>query len=233
MLRKPNVIGIDRQAAQSMFKASIAVPAAPAPKRPSQSDFARFLRELQSGAFDLIDRLARREVDPRMWGDLFKLILNDGHAGAWVLGRQRSGDLTGFTFDDYLIGIGYSDTQADYLLGFIQDLQGDRYIDSDGAYKVKAIRHRANLYLQTMRGTSGAGFVAASEIDEEFNWDLNDAVEEHCDDCPYLASQNPWDPSTLYAYPGDGNTACLGNCKCRLIRKSDGLTSFNPVSLAA
>lgn len=213
------------------YKASTLVPAAPAPKRPSQSDFARFLREVRDGSNDLIERLARRELDPRLWGDLFKLILNDGHAGAWVLGRQRAGDLTGSTFEDYLLGTGYADSQSDYLLGFISDLQSGRYTDDDGAYKVGAIRSRANLYLQTMRGTSGAGFVAASEIDEEFTWDLNDSVEEHCDDCPYLATQNPWSPSTLYAYPGDGQTACLGNCKCRLIRSSDGLTSFNPVSL--
>lgn len=200
-------------------------------KIPSEQDFRRFLLRVRADAETLLSALVANDIDPRQWADEFKLLLNDGHASAWVLGRRRGGDFAEAGETDELIGTGYADTQADFLLNFLDDLQGDRYLDDEGQYIADHIRNRTDLYIQNMRGTSGAAFVAASDPEEEYEWSLNDFVEEHCTDCPDLASQSPWDESTLFAYPGDGNTACLGNCKCKLVRQSDGRASFDPVDL--
>jgi hypothetical protein len=106
-----------------------------------------------------------------------------------------------------------------------------RYWDVDErAWKPQAIRNRARLYVQKMRGTSGQAFVSASGGDAEFNWVL--AAVEHCDECPVLAAKSPWFGDELYTTPGNGDTPCRSNCKCHLVRKSDGLTSFKPVRLS-
>lgn len=197
---------------------------------PTDSDFAAFLKGIAGQSDALIDDLAAGKLTPREWADAFKWLLNDGHGSAWVLGRRRAGDLSAVTVDDEIIGIGYGDSQADFLLGFLADLEGERYLDEDGNLIVSAVRARANLYVQVMRGTAGAAFVAVSDAKEQFEWVMG-AVEDHCADCPELAEASPWDESTLFAFPGDGNTACLGNCKCHLSRASDGRTSFKPVSI--
>lgn len=224
-IRTPVLSAVSSSEIDAAIKAST-VPQGMAPGRPSQIEYASFLRSMLKDSDALLERLASGQISPRAWGDLFKLIMNDGHAGSWILGRQRAGDLTGSRVEDYLIGVGYADTQSDFLLNFIRDLENGRYTDDEGNFKLNHVRNRANLYLQTMRGTSGAAFVSISE--GEFNWIM--AGIEHCEDCPELASLSPWDESTLFAYPGDGSTSCVGNCRCHLERLSDGLTSFKPVS---
>ncbi len=219
-------LSFSKAKARAAFKAS--VPAAT--RRPSDQKYIDFIRSLRSGTEDLTSRLAKGEIGPRMWADLFKIILNDGHAGSWTLGRQRAGDLSGSNIDDYLAGIAFADGQADFLLGFMQDIVNRRYTDDDGLLRLGPIQSRVDLYLKVMRGTAGAGFVAASSEDSTFDWNMTGA--EHCDDCPYMASQNPWLPDEIFANPGDGNTECLGNCKCEWVR-SDGVTCFGPFQLAA
>ncbi len=194
---------------------------------PSDRDYLQFMNSLRSGSIDLASRLANGEMEPRMWADLFKMILNDGHTGSWVLGRQRAGDFAGETIDDTLIGIGFADGQSDFLLKFVDDIVSGRYTDENGAIDASKIIARSDYYLYTMRGTAGASFVAVSDQTDEMNWTLG-GVEDHCDDCPYMEEQNPWLPDEIFAHPGDGNTACLFNCKCHWQRASDGLTSFKP-----
>lgn len=206
------------------------VSAGKASKVPTDTDFERFLVSAATKSDSLLERLASGDLTPREWADEFKVLLNDGHASAWILGRRRAGDLSEATDDDLLTGVAYGDTQADFLLGFMEDLLGGRYTDEDGEYKVSQIRTRANMYINLMRGTSGAAFVSSSEPEEEFEWKMG-AVELHCTDCPDLAEASPWVEDELFAFPGDGNTACLSNCKCTLVRSSDGRTSFEPVTL--
>lgn len=211
-------------------KRALLVPSVAADKVPTDDEFAKFLRKAHERSVELNGSLYRGDLSPREWADAIKELLNDGHASAWVLGRQRAGDLSAPTEADELVGIGYADGQADFLLAFMEDIENGRYTMDDGTLNMTAIQNRMNLYVQNIRGTSGASFVANSPDDDEFTWELGGA-EDHCDDCPELNSLNPWTQSELYAFPGDGNTACLGNCLCRLVRQSDGRSSFAPVSL--
>lgn len=200
------------------------------PSVPTDAKYSKMLKGVAEDSDALLRRLANGELTPREWADEFKVLLNDGHTKSWVMGRWLAGDLGDITDDDRLIGIAYGDTQADFLLGFMEDLEGGRYLDDEGKYILSQIQTRANMYVSLMRGTSGAAFVAKSDSQEEFNWTLGGA-EEHCNDCPDLAAENPWLSDEIYAFPGDGNTACLSNCKCHLVRVSDGRTSFKPVTL--
>jgi hypothetical protein len=47
-----------------------------------------------------------------------------------------------------------------------------------------------------------------------------------------MAALGPYYGFNLPIYPGSGDTACLGNCKCTLVRE-DGVPSFAPVPLIA
>ena len=200
------------------------------PRRPSQIDYARMLRSQRDRLHEIADELARGEITPRQWGERFQQILIDGHTESWTLGRQRAGDLSGPTIDDFLVGIARADGDAQYLLAFIDDIEGDRYRRDDGSLKVGAVKARANLYVGKMRGTAGEAFVETSEDEEEFNWVLS-AVENHCSDCPELALLSPFTKDTAFAHPGDGSTPCLGNCLCHWVRASDGIEGFKPVEL--
>lgn len=176
-----------------------------------------------------VDELVSGRISAREFGERMQASLIDGHAQSWTLGRQRAGDLTAATADDFFVGLARADADADFLLSFLEDIEGDRYRDADGNLKPKAVKARAKLYAQKMRGTSGDAFVAACADEDEFTWVM--AGIEHCSDCPELAALSPWTKDTLFAKPGDGETDCLGNCKCHLERSSDGRQSFKPVSL--
>jgi len=201
--------------------------------RPTQADFARFLRVRASTLDEIIAKLISGEYAPLQWYEAFyRLILLDGHAGARALGRQRAGDFAEIGVEDYLAGRVIADSETEYLLRFLEDLvsKDRRYWDADlNAYKPQAIQNRGRLYVQKMRGTAGQAFVSASPDEAEFNWVMGAA--EHCDECPVLAGKSPWMAGELFTTPGSGMTPCGANCKCHLVRRSDGLTSFKPVSL--
>lgn len=223
----PRIVRID---SENWTARALSVDIEAVSKIPNDADFQRFLLGIVAKSDALIKELADGKITPRQWADKFKEILNDGHTDAWVLGRRLAGDLSKVTIDDELVGLAFADSQSDFLLGFLADIENGRYLDDEEKLIVGAVRNRANLYAQVMRGTSGSSFVATSADNEEFEWVMG-AVEDHCDDCPYMANSSPWDQSTLFAFPGDGSTKCLGNCKCSLVRKSDKRSSFKPVSI--
>jgi hypothetical protein len=83
--------------------------------------------------------------------------------------------------------------------------------------------NRGRLYIGTMRGTQGQGFVFGSPEDVEFNWRLG-GPEDHCTDCPVIAAASPFTAGTIFTHPGMGDTPCLGNCNCYWERE-DGVIS--------
>jgi hypothetical protein len=102
---------------------------------------------------------------------------------------------------------------------------------ADGKYEgiTPALDQRLGMYASKGSSSASLGFVDGSEQEEEFYWDMNGSVEAHCQDCPYLEANSPYMKDTLYATPRDGSTPCLSNCRCRLVRSSDGQTGFGPI----
>lgn len=197
---------------------------------PSQSDFNRMLGKRQKELEKLIKRLAAGEIDVREWGDEFDKVLLEGHTQAWMMGRQRAGHLLGLGFDDTLNGVAIKDQEAEYLHGFMLDLINGRYDDEEGKLKVHLVNQRASLYVGRMRGTASESWVDYGPDDQKIQWVM--LALEHCNDCPRMAALSPWDKTDLWAFPGDGSTQCIGNCKC-VLRREDGSESFRHPSTPA
>lgn len=205
----------------------------PAPGgKPTQGDFRNHVRSTRRLLADLAQQLADG-LDAREWAEAFKRILNLSHAQAWALGRMRAGDQMPFGFDDALRGIAAADSEADFLLSFLEAIEeGDlRYFDADGKVKVTQVARRSRMYTGLLRGTANEAWSNAQPDEAEIFWRLG-AVEEHCSDCPELAALNPWTKDTLFEKPGANGTPCLFNCKCWLeVLNEDGdfETGFKPV----
>lgn len=162
----------------------------------------------------------------------FRQYLAGAHAKAAMLGRQKSGDTTGLSTADLLLGEQIADNEGKYLKRFIEDLENGRYTEDEAG----ALR-RAHMYTDLLRGTSNRAFVTASKPDDMFQWILG-ANENHCDDddgldCPSIAvgganGDGLYPASELPTTPGEGDTPCLGNCECELERE-DGVVGFGKV----
>lgn len=195
---------------------------------PGQADYDSLVRSVQGQVAKICDKLAKGSIDADRWYALMDAALFEGHAEARVLGRQLAGDLSARGETDDLAARAAMDIQDGFLLSFRDQLadQSSALHDEDGKLRDAALRARANLYTMATRGTAAEAFVDAGDDDEEYIWNLG-AVEEHCKDCPEIAALSPFTKETLFAYPGDGSTPCLGNCECHLSRKSDGRRCFS------
>jgi HK97 family phage portal protein len=121
-----------------------------------------------------------------------------------------------------------TDTQQEYLANFIQDITDGRYTDADGTLDLDgALAQRSRMYAANTSASASAGFIEGSPEDEEFIWRLGPV--EHCEDCLYIQTLSPFDKSTIFTNPREGETQCLSNCKCQWIRQSDGLAPFGPI----
>ena len=151
----------------------------------------------------------------------------DGHRAQYGLGLQTGGATpTAEQIDNFARTT--TDVEQEFLLGFMQDVADGRYDGEDGALDLDgALRQRVGLYGLKSSSSASAGFVTAGAEDDEYGWLLG--IAEHCPDCIYIASLSPFDGSTIFTNPREGGTVCLGNCKCRWVRLSDGLSPFGPV----
>ncbi len=214
-------------AANPILKAAVGTP--PTVTRPSQADFARFLRGHSDEAEKLVRLLADGSITPTEFGDRLYAQLSRAHTYGWAMGRQRAGDLRAKDIVDELVGISKADMESDWIAGFVSQLESGWALDGEGNFQAGKVLNRTKLYVGKVRGTAGEAFVEASSSESEFDWVLGGA-EKHCGDCPQLAALSPWSKDTLFQHPGDGNTPCLANCKCHL-KRDDGMTSFKPVRL--
>jgi HK97 family phage portal protein len=121
-----------------------------------------------------------------------------------------------------------TDLQQQYLQGFLDDVENGRYNDADGVLDVDgALRQRAYMYGANTSASATAGFVQSGTDGEEYTWQLG--VAEHCPDCEYIATLSPFDKETMFTHPREGDTQCLTNCRCQIVRDSDGLAPFGPI----
>ena len=178
-------------------------------------EMARLAADYAAGRINLDD-----------WTQAVFRVIEDGHGLAWMLGRQRAGDLTPWSEADRTTGIIASQFDAPFLLRFKNQLDaGDpRYIDIEsGEIDAEAIGKRSALYTQRMRGTAGWAWEQSLPTQAEIRWVMTKL--EHCPDCPELAAEGPYFPGELVTVPGEGMTACFMNCGCHL-ETTDFLPSF-------
>lgn len=200
---------------------------------PDPDEFVLFAARLDDDLADLARALATADLTAERWMQEFYELLRTGHGDAHLIG-QRLATLYPSEPTARFWGHYFAQTELQYLQGFALDLMrlDPRYWDANkGEWRTDAIRNRMRLYLGKTRGTAGHGFVMGSPQDAQFEWELT-AVEQHCTDCPILAEGGPYSKQTLYTTPGAGDTPCLGNCLCRLVRL-DGTVGIDPLLYAA
>ena len=166
------------------------------------------------------------------WADAFDKRLLDGHYNALVLGHERAGN---FDYDSDALRLearGIKDTEGEFLQNWVDQIKaGDpRYIDDDGNFIPGSLDSRSDLYGGKLRGTANEAFVEGSPSQSTFDWELG--AGDHCKDCPELAALGPYTSETLITTPGSGDTECITNCTCLLVR-DDGMTGFDPVDASS
>jgi hypothetical protein len=177
----------------------------------------RIERRLRSLARDWEDG----DLSPLKWLQDFSTLVRDSHIDAHLIGQQMAGG-DGVLMHALAVGGSIADNESEFIQGFYLDLVNGRY---DG--KADALMARQNLYLGKMRGTAGQGFLDGSPDLSLFYWTLGGA-EDHCKECPDIASNSPYTKWTMYTTPGACDTPCLGNCLCSLER-GDGAMGPAPI----
>lgn len=175
-------------------------------------------------------QLAGEETTDREFAEGARREIALAHAEAACLGRSLAGARANPAL---MTAIGRAEAELDaaYLMDFTVDLVAGRY-DEDDAGEA-GLGRRAMLYAKRLRGTANRAWAgvqvsrasAAGPPKQGLAalWVLGAA--EHCGDCIEEAGEG-WRPlGDLSRYPGDGQTACLSNCKCHLLL-SDGSQGF-------
>jgi hypothetical protein len=176
-------------------------------------------------------KLGTEQIDEATFRDLFSAELEKLHGELFEIGIKSGGGVLDATeLANWTAFI--RDTEQQFIQGLAIDLAGGRYLDDEDVFDAAhgSLVQRIQMYASKSSYSATKGFMNGSTSDEEFDWDLGGVVEDHCADCPYLASGSPYTAATLYAVPRDCSTQCRGNCKCVLVRRSDGVSSFGPVN---
>jgi len=153
--------------------------------------------------------------------------------GQDILGVQNRIIASGRAYQIVRLGSGQAAPEVDFIKGFgsALSMNDPRYI-KDNVIDISAILQRMRFYQGKVRGTAGWGTLDASSPLDKWKWVLG-ATEDHCFDCPYNASLGAFTRDQWYSTPGSGDTPCLFNCKCHLVRVSDGVTTVKPYLSAA
>jgi len=149
------------------------------------------------------------------WRNRFDTVVRLGHINSHLAGQRISGASV-FEAEAARMGAIVGDLESPYIQGFFQDLNNGAYVDGDGVFKTNQFINRMMMYVQKTRGTAYDGFVYGSP-GATFDWRIG-AVEDSCPECPVWAEGGPYTEDTLAIKPGSGDTTCLTNCKCYLVR---------------
>ena len=188
-----------------------------------QSAHDKRIAKAKQTLLDLTEKNQSGQLDSDAYKEAFSDELRSLHADMYRIGRELAGKAA-TDEEAEQIGLQVADLEQTFLQGLVVDL-------ADGKYEgiTPALDQRLGMYASKGSSSASLGFVDGSEQEEEFYWDMNGSVEAHCQDCPYLEANSPYMKDTLYATPRDGSTPCLSNCRCRLVRSSDGQTGFGPI----
>ncbi len=200
----------------------------PSPATVPNSLWADALDEFYAQGARLAARVAADRLG-REWAEDFARAVAGLHTDAWRWSRLANG-VGGRDREeqDVLVGRARVDAEARFIQRFAAQIEaGLGKDDEDGGAARIAARSRS--YAGAARGTATEGFFSLAPDDERFRWVLG-AVEEHCSECPDLAARGLWRKDELFVWPGSNDTPCLFNCKCRLVRASDGASSLAPLA---
>ena len=178
-------------------------------------------------------KLVADRIDVQRWADDFFDAILQANANAHWIGRDLVSDIkTKFGKQDILRARAIADVDAEYLQGFIDDIESGRYTDDEGNLIESQIMNRQKLYMGKVRGIAGQATVDNIDAKQKIYWTLG-GNEVHCVDCPVLASISPFFKDDLFTTPGACDTPCLGNCKCHLrIEMGDTMIeTIKPVTL--
>lgn len=188
---------------------------------PFQDRHDVIIRESNNALLRIANKYRAGEIEDLQFRDQYSAEIKRLHEKMYALGIDLSGSST--TPEDIeAVGVMMRDFEQTFIQGLAQDIANGRYADSENG-----LANRVQMYANKGSSTASRGFLDGSPDQDEFYWDMT--IAEHCEDCPYLEASSPFLKETLYTTPRGGDTACLSNCKCRLVRGSDGQTGFGPI----
>lgn len=211
--------------AQSAIASAVSTLALPDYFDSPKDDWQRVARGLARSTEKYAAQLAAGEITPQRWRALMDQLILMGHTESHMIG-QRAAGAVGSGSRAATTARTIRDFESFFLQGFFEDIVQGRMNDKSGVLKLTQVQARARMYVLKTRSTQAMGFVDASPPDASYDWVLG-AVEDHCEECPYIADHGPYYENTLYTHPGEGDTPCLVSCKC-FIRRDDGAVSAMP-----
>lgn len=161
----------------------------------------------------------------REFGERFALLLQEAHTEAVVIGRHHAGDTAPLEEDDRAFAASVMDGEAEFLAGFVKDLETDRYRDDEGEFRLSAVEQRSVWYTNKLVASASEAWALTLPPDTTLlYWLLSGG--ESCPDCVTLHSRSPWRVGELEQYPADGSTICGTNCRC-VLQTASGQTGFS------
>jgi hypothetical protein len=106
-----------------------------------------------------------------------------------------------------------------FLKGFIEDIHG-KYQQLEPEKAAARVQWRAQQYADALQGTMNESFVAHMPEETLYDWVLTEGAD-HCEDCLAAEAGSPYKRATLPFTPGDGSCACVENCLCSLVARTE------------
>jgi hypothetical protein len=95
----------------------------------------------------------------------------------------------------------------------------EKLLDVDQTISAERLASRSVMYVQSAEGLYHRVVASGQEVGTWATWHLGHA--EHCDDCQERSGKS-WPTVAIPYVPGDGNSACLSNCRCYLTYEMRG-----------
>ena len=193
--------------------------------------FASVKGNYVSATVDLVAQYHGNRIDYSTAMSRFRSLTGNFYQQAFRAGAMATGNpyyadpKVGLTRHDLAFISKARRYEATFFRRFLADVKNPNHVPRHGYLK------RATYYGESGKAQFFNGMVNGAGENVEIHWVMG-AVEEHCSDCPVLASRvYTW--KTLPTTPGAGDTACLFNCQCHLEfheRKSgeDPANTFTP-----
>lgn len=219
----------------STLCAELAVKQAAQPILPGNDPFSMLIGQFEGECQTMAEKVARGLMSPDKFEEEFGLLVERFHMAAHIQGQEVLGMRIVSLARDKAFQIMHITANAqgpemDWVKNFARDIaSASRNVaDEAGVLSIQKILTRMRLYGGKMRGTSAWGTLDVSHPSDMWEWRMG-RVEDHCFDCPHNASLGGFTKDQWYTTPGAGDTPCLFNCKCTLVRVSDGLSTASPV----
>jgi hypothetical protein len=180
----------------------------------------------------------------------FAKILNVAHAAAWAIGLTLNGKQMATTMTaprpDAAARAGARAQvaqDAPFLESFVADIDAGKYVPAATATPANPprpdagqaqIAARADLYVKRVYNSIMKGWLeglddAANALDVESIQIAWITELKPCKDCKKLGLEGPYPFDALPTSPGNGQTVCLSNCRCRL----EAVLKTNPKTRSA